>query len=251
MPSPSQTSQVAVGQMAIVKAGQLRQVADPNRPTQRTFESPGPVGFERVLVPLGENAHVRIVGGPTNPNGDVYWQVADAAFPGCCAPFGWVRATQTDNEPAIVPLALDCPDRAQPMSGDQLIALGVMEAATCFGPHDFALRGIVRCSQPAVDSYLSIAGPQWTDDRTLCVFGDALDVYGPAVTALFAQAKRTDNGFFGTVDMKAHFNDASSVSCRWAHGTLNSIDISDDAPADTAQFACAMSIYVTQATPQP
>jgi len=51
------------------------------------------------------------------------------------------------------------------------------------------------------------------------------------------------------VDLRVHFNDPSSEACRWAPGNYSSIDIPDDAPIDTAQFACRMSIYVTSAVP--
>ena len=235
--------------MAVVTAGQLRQVADPNRPADHAFESPGSA-VERILVPLGEATHVAVVGGPTNPNGDVYWQVADLAFPGCCAPFGWVRATQSSGEPALAPYAPDCPDRSSPVDGNKLYALGLLEAATCYGDDDFNLRGYVVCGQPIVDSFLTIAGPGWTHNRTLCNLDDAVSIYGPAATALYGLAP-SGQVYSGTVDMGAHFNDPSSDSCRWAPGTFMSITIPDDAPANTAQFACRTSIYVTSATPQP
>jgi hypothetical protein len=243
--APSPTSSLAaglhVGGIAIVVAGQLRQVADPNRPGDRAFESPGGA-FERVLVPLGESAHVTVVGGPTIPNGDVYWQVADAAFPGCCAPFGWVHETTSADTPAIAPYAPSCPDATTPLAGDAIVALGLMEAAACFGTDELELRGNLRCDQPNVDTFVAITGPAWTDDRTLCDLDGELAVYGPTVTSLFTL---TTPGlpYFGLVQLGAHFNDASSVDCRWAHGTLG-YPLPDDAPIDTAQFACRMSIYV-------
>ena len=55
-------------------------------------------------------------------------------------------------------------------------------------------------------------------------------------------------GFDSDVALTAHFNDASSTNCRWAPGNEGSFSL-DSAPVDTAQFACRMSIFVTQATP--
>src|SRR4051812_13232901 len=69
---PTVGSGIKVGGMAVVVAGQLRQVADPNRPGDRAFESAA-FAEGRVLRPLGESQRVLVVGGPTNPNGDVYW----------------------------------------------------------------------------------------------------------------------------------------------------------------------------------
>ena len=230
--------------MAIVLAGQLRQVADPNRPEDRAFESPADA-VGRILQPLGESAHVLVVGGPTDPNGDVYWQVADAAFPGCCAPFGWVREAESGGQAAIAPYKPDCPDPSTAVTGNDLFELGMLEAVSCYGTRDFALSGSVTCDQPVVDSYLTIAGPDWTHARTLCKLDDAVAIYGEAVTT-FAPAQ---GRFDGTAALTAHFNDPSSDQCRWAPGTFMPIAV-DDAPVDTAQFACRTSLYVTQATPE-
>ena len=252
-PRPSPTPQatevvsssgLAVGRMAVVVAGELHQVADPNRPRDQAYQSPLHPG-ERGLRTLGESAHVLVVGGPSNPNGDIYWQVADDPFPGCCAPFGWVRESQTSTEPAIAPLTLSCPDPAVPMTGNQLLGAGLMETASCLGERDFSLTGRVRCDQPAVDSFLTISGPDWAHDRTLCIIDDAVALYGPAVTALFDPAAA---GFDGQVSLRAHFNDPSSVDCRWGPGSFMPIPI-EDAPVDTARFACRMSVYVTSAVP--
>jgi hypothetical protein len=235
--------------MAVVAAGELRQVADPNRPADRAFESPLHAG-ERVLRPLGESAHVMIVGGPTSPNGAEYWQIADRAFPGCCAPFGWVPAMQTSGESALEPFELNCPAPGATVSGDDIYELGVLEAASCYGDAEFTMRGLVTCGRPVVDTFLTIAGPAWANDPTLCAIDRALPLYGPAVTNLF---DATGNGaeFDATVELSAHFNDPSSAACRWAPATSLSIDVPDDAPVDTAQFACRTSIYVTTATPEP
>lgn len=235
---------IKIGAMAVVVAGELHQVADPNRPRDQAFQSPLHPG-ERGLRTLGKSAHVLVVGGPTNPNGDIYWQVADDPFPGCCAPFGWVRESQSSTQPAIAPLTLSCPDPAVPMTGNQLLGAGVMETATCLGERDFSLTGRVRCDQPAVDSFLTISGPDWAHDKTLCIIDNAVALYGPAVTSLFDPAA---GGFDGQVNLRAHFNDPSSVDCRWGPGTFMPIPI-DDAPVDTARLACRMSVYVTGAAP--
>ncbi len=227
--------------MAVVKAGQLRQVADPNRPDQRAFESP-PDAVGRYLHPLGESAHVLVVGGPTNPNGYVYWQVVDEAFPGCCAPFGWVRELGSDGAPTIVAFEPECPDPSTFISGNQLIGLGVMAASTCFGSDAFQLQGEVRCAQPVVRQFLSITGPDWTNDQTLCNIDQAVALYGPTVTALFAGA---EGGLFDEeTQVTAHFNDPSSDDCRWAPGNYQPMSV-ENAPIDTAQFACRMSVLVT------
>ena len=232
--------------MAVVVAGQLRQVADPNRPDDRAWESPiSAVG--RILQPLGEAQHVMIVGGPTNPNGDVYWRVADDPFLGCCAPFGWVRAESSSGQAAIAPFQPACPDPGSAISGNQLIGLGVMEASTCFGGADFKLHGEVRCARPQVNEFLAITGPDWTNDETLCDIDQAVSLFGPAITALYAGALEGQT-FDDNVDLIAHFNDPSSTNCRWAPGNYGPISI-DDAPVDTAQFACRMSVFVTSATP--
>ena len=231
--------------MATVVAGELAQAADPNRPRDQAFQSPLHPG-ERALRTLGQSAHVMIVGGPTNPNGDVYWQVADDPFPGCCAPFGWVRESQSSTDPAIAVLDVACPDAAVPMNGNQLLALGLMEAESCLGGTDFKLRGDVRCDQPAVDSFVAITGPAWTHDRTLCILDNAVAVYGPSVTSLLDPAQP---GYEGVADLTAHFNDPSSDDCRWGPGSLMPIPL-DDAPINTAQFACRMSVYVTSTTPE-
>ena len=182
--SPAATSSgLRVGAMAVVTAGQLRQVADPNQPADRAFESSSHAG-ERVLRPLGEAQRVMIVGGPTQPNDDVYWQVADAAFPGCCAPFGWVRGADGADQPVLAPFAPECPDRTDVVSGNELLALGLMEAQSCFGRADFKLRGEVRCAPVTTDGYIAIAGPQWTHERTSCNIDQAVALYGAAVTQL-------------------------------------------------------------------
>jgi hypothetical protein len=232
--------------MAVVKAGVLRQVADPNHPEDRAFESPASA-VGRILQPLGESQHVLIVGGPTNPSGDLYWRVADDPFPGCCAPFGWVREFSSKDVLAIEAFRPACPDPNTPITGNQLLALGVMEASTCFGTDDFQLRGDVRCAQPVVSQFLSITGPDWTNDQTLCDIDQAVALYGPAVTALYADAPE-GQGFDSNVALTAHFNEPSSTNCRWAPGNEGSFSL-DSAPADTAQFACRMSVFVTQATP--
>jgi hypothetical protein len=232
--------------MAVVTAGQLRQVADPNQPADRAFESASHAGA-RVLRPLGEAQRVMIVGGPTQPNDDVYWQIADAAFPGCCAPFGWVRATNGAAQSVIAPFVPACPDRTHAVSGNDLLALGLMEAESCFGKADFKLRGEVRCAPVATDGFIAIAGPQWTHERILCNIDQAVSLYGPAVTQLSTAG--SDNGYFDEdADLIAHFDDASSSSCRWTPGNYMAIPV-DDAPIDTAVFACRMSVYVTSATP--
>jgi hypothetical protein len=245
-PVPTSGSGLRVGQMAVVVAGQLRQVADPNRPADRAFESAANAGG-RILRPLGESQHVLVVGGPTNPNGDVYWQIADDSFPGCCAPFGWVREMSSNGDAAIKPVNVACPDGDRPLNGDQLIALGVMEAATCLGSGDFSLRGEVRCDRPAVDSFVSITGPDWANDETLCILDNAVALYG-AVTQLYTLASAAGAPFDGEVDLVAHFNDSSAQDCRWAPGNFMPIPV-DNAPAETAQFACRMSIVVTRAKP--
>jgi hypothetical protein len=245
-PVPISGSGLRVGQMAIVVAGQLRQVADPNQPADRAFESAANAGA-RILRPLGESQHVLVVGGPTNPNGDVYWQVADDAFPGCCAPFGWVREASSNGAAAIEPLTVACPAGNVPLDGDQLVALGVMEVATCFGSSEFSLRGEVRCDRPSVDSFVSITGPDWANDQTLCILDNAVALYG-AVTQLYTLGSAAGAPFDDEVDLIAHFNDASAHDCRWAPGSFMPIPI-DNAPVETAQFACRMSIYVTQARP--
>jgi hypothetical protein len=233
--------------MAVVVAGSLRQVADPNRPSDGAFESPLHPG-ERALRTLGQSAHLLVVGGPTDPNGDVYWQVADDSFPGCCAPFGWVREIGSDGAPAIAPFQPACLDPTTPISGNQLLGLGVMEASTCFGSGDFKLNGEVRCAQPVVSEFLSITGPDWANDQTLCDIDRAVGLYGPEVTALFTgdEAGTFDQG----VDLTAHLNDPSSEDCRWAPGNDHPISVSD-APINTAQFACRMSVFVTGAVTNP
>lgn len=229
--------------MAVVVAGELRQVADPNRPSDHAFESPLHPG-ERTLRTLGESAHVLVVGGPTNPNGDAYYQVADDPFPGCCAPLGWVRATSSNGDPAIRPFQPNCPDPNTPITGNELLALGVLEASTCFGTDEFRVRGQVRCARPAVDSYVSITGPDWANDQVLCNIDQAISLYGDAVTSLYDDG--TGALFDEDVELTAHFNDPSAQNCRWAPGNYLPIPL-DNAPADTAQFACRMSIYVTEA----
>jgi hypothetical protein len=67
------------------------------------------------------------------------------------------------------------------------------------------------------------------------------------VTALYADAP-DGQGFDSNVALTAHFNEPSSTNCRWAPGNEGSFSL-DSAPADTAQFACRMSVFVTQATP--
>lgn len=243
---PVDSSGLRVGQMAVVKAGVLRQVADPNHPEDRAFESPASA-VGQILQPLGESQHVLIVGGPTNPSGDVYWRVADDPFPGCCAPFGWVKEFSSKDVLAIEAFHPSCPDPTTPITGNQLLALGVMEASTCFGTDDFQLRGDVRCAQPVVNQFLSITGPDWTNDQTLCDIDQAVALYGPAVTSLY-NAASADQGFDGDVALSAHFNDPSSADCRWAPGNAGSFSF-DESPVDTAQFACRMSVYVTAATP--
>lgn len=232
--------------MAIVKAGELRQVADPNHPESRAFESPASA-IGRVLQPLGESEHVLVVGGPTNPSSEVYWRVADDPFPGCCAPFGWVREFSSKDVLAIEAFHPACPDPGTPITGNQLLALGVMEASTCYGTDDFQLGGDVRCAQPVVNQFISITGPDWTTDQTLCDIDQALALYGPAVTALY-DPSTVGPGFDGVVQLSAHFNDPSSTDCRWAPGNAGSFSL-DEAPVDTAQFSCSMSVFVTQATP--
>jgi hypothetical protein len=245
-PVPSSVDDLVVGGMAIVKAGQLRQVADPNHPEDRAFETPvSAVG--RILKPLGEAQHVLVVGGPTKPNEDVYWRVADDPFPGCCAPFGWVRALDTGNLPTLAIFEPDCPDPSITITGNQLIALGVMESSVCFGDGDFKLHGEVRCAQPPVNEYVAITGPDWTNDDTLCDIDQAVALFGPAVTDMFTSALAEQGQLFDQdMDLVAHFNDASSEDCRWAPGNYGPIPL-DNAPVDTAQFACRMSVLVTRA----
>jgi hypothetical protein len=234
--------------VAVVAAGQLRQVADPNRPADRAYESAANAEG-RILRPLGESQRVLVVGGPTDPNGDVYWQVADDPFPGCCAPFGWVRETSSDGNPAIKPFKPACPATGSMVTGGQLIALGLMEASTCFGTADFKLHGEVKCDRPPVQSFVSITGPDWVNDQTLCNIDNAVALYG-AVTDLYSSAGGSPGPFDADADLVAHFNDPSAQDCRWAPGNFQPIPL-DDAPVNTAQFACAMSIYVTHATPSP
>jgi hypothetical protein len=245
-PEPSSFDGLNVGTIAVVKAGQLRQVADPNHPEDRAFESPvSAIG--RILKPLGESQHVLVVGGPTKPNEDVYWRVADDPFPGCCAPFGWVRAIDNGGLNNLEPFQPACPDPSVAITGNQLIELGVMEASVCFRDTDFKLHGEVRCAQPQVNEFLAITGPDWTNDQTLCDIDQAVSLFGPAVTDLFASGQ-TENGqiFDEDADLTAHYNDASSKDCRWAPGNYGPIPL-DEAPVDTAQFACRMSVYVTKA----
>jgi hypothetical protein len=232
--------------MAVVTTGQLRQVADPNRPSDHAFETPADA-VGRVLHPLGESQHVMIVGGPTKPNNDVYWQVADSAFPGCCAPFGWVRATNGADQSVIEPFDPQCPDPLEPLSGNELLALGVMEAESCFGTADFKLRGEVRCARPVVEQFLSITGPDWANDETLCDIDQAVSLYGDAATGLLARAG-VGEVFDADVELTAHFDDPSADDCRWAPGNSRPMSVAN-APVDTAQFACRMSVYVTEATP--
>ncbi len=235
-----------MGVIATVVAGELNQVADPNQPTDQAYQSPLHPG-ERALRTLGESAHVTIVGGPTSPNGDVYWQIADDPFPGCCAPFGWVRESQSSGDPALAVLDAPCPDPSATMSGNQLLGMGPMEAAACFGDADVELRGVVRCDRPPVDSYLSVTGPDWANDQTLCNLDNSVALFGDAVTALYGTAG-DGQPFFGNVVLHAHFNDPSSADCRWAPGNFMPIAI-DNAPVETAQFACRMSVFVSSAIP--
>ena len=139
--------------------------------------------------------------------------------------------------------------RKLPSAGDQLIGLGVMEASVCFGSHDFKLSGEVRCAQPQVNNFLAITGPDWTNEDTICDIDQAVALFGPAVTDLFTATAAEQGQLFDTdLDLTAHFNDPSSKDCRWAPGNSGPIPL-NQAPVDTAQFACAMSVYVTQAFP--
>ena len=239
---------LVVGGIAIVTAGELRQVADPNRPQDRAFETPvSAVG--RILKPLGEAQHVMIVGGPTKPNQDVYWRIADDPFPGCCAPFGWVRAADGGGVTTLAAFSPACPDPTTPITGNQLIALGVMEASVCFGESNFRLHGEVRCARPQTDEFVAITGPDWTNEDTLCDIDQVVALFGPAVTDLFTAVDAEQGEIFDQdMDLVAHFNDPSSQNCRWAPGSYGPVPL-DDAPVDTAQFACRMSVYVTTATP--
>ena len=101
--------------MAVVKPGSCARSR--TRTGQKIGHSRAPLSaVGRYLQPLGESAHVLVVGGPTNPNGDVYWQVADDAFPGCCAPFGWVRAMDASGQPALAPFIAGVPGSARRQS---------------------------------------------------------------------------------------------------------------------------------------
>ena len=180
--------------MARVTVDRLRQMADPEHPNDHALESPGSAG-ERRLLPLQAGTQVYIVGGPLVAAGIEYWQVADYPIPGCCAPFGWVRALTRSREVTIEPFETRCPDTSKPLASGEVARLDGLGQLACFGRTELQLRGALYCGRPTVDGPAFLTGTGWVMDQIMCNLDETFPVHGSAVTE-FETETRLPRGLF-------------------------------------------------------
>jgi hypothetical protein len=237
-----------VGALAKVTVDQLQQVADPTRPRDGAFQSPRSA-LARALSPLTSGQDVYLLEGPRTIDGRDWWRIADSAFVGCCAPFGWIPATTAQGAPAIQADQPICSPGSK-VTAENIKGAGDFGWPACLSGADVALHGTLVCSRPIIDAPYFLSGfSSWYDSGYECQVDSALNVYGSTLIDLI-KTRGSSDGWQGSADLTGHFYEPTSDGCRWAEGDLYQIPV-DNAPIDTAQFACQMRFFVTTVTPLP
>jgi hypothetical protein len=244
-PTPPPTT-LAPDVLAEVLVHQVKQVADPEHPRQTSFQSPANQ-IERGLQPLQRAYDVYLLDHRL-VDGTDWWQVADSAFLGCCAPFGWIPSLDADGSPTIAPAPVYCPEPVGSLTTYDLIHPDGFEAPICFGKGDITIRGYLACDRPAIDAAIFLSGLRSYDQTGYeCRLDDRMTVYGEAVPLTVEESPQA---WHDVVDVTGHYFDPGSDACRWAPGNYAPFPI-DNAPVETAQFACEMRFYATSVTPLP
>lgn len=225
----------------------VKQVADPQHPNDNSFQtSEYPAG--RVLEPLERGYDVYLLESK-EVDGRNWWRVADSSYVGCCAPFGWIPWTDSDGNPLLIPSAVYCPEATEHMTTyDFIHPEGSFEGAICFGRNDVTLRGYLACDRPAIDGALFLSGLNSYDQTGYeCKLDDRMTVLGAIVPA---RGESNANTWHEVADVTGHYYAQQAQDCRWVPGDYMPMPV-DDAPTDTAQFACQMEFFATSATPLP
>jgi hypothetical protein len=222
-------------------------VADPAQPQDRAFESPRfPV--ERTLRPLLRAYDVYLLESRV-VDGREWWRVADDAYLGCCAPFGWIPVTNREGEPLMVPSEVHCPSTSPRVTSYDLVHPGSFEPPACFGHGEIVMRGYLACTRGLiVDAPYFLSGlSSWDQTGVDCQLDARMTVYGEAVTSLVESSAADFEEF---VDVTGHYYDPGSQHCRWTPGNFMQMPV-DDAPLDTAEFACQMRFVATSVAVLP
>jgi hypothetical protein len=242
----SEPETIRAGGLAEVIVGQLRQVADPAHPEDRAFQSPR-YAFERTLQPVQRGTGVYLVESRVVEN-RTWWRVAVDPYVGCCAPFGWIPATDRDGEPAIAPVELYCPSTDAHLTSYDFVHPESFEPPVCFGDREIEMRGYLACARPIVDAAYFLTGfGSWDQTGIECQLDDRMSVYGELVTSL---SVGSPSDFEDFVDLTGYYYDPDSDTCRWTPGNYMAIPV-DGAPTDTAEFGCQMRFVVTSVSPLP
>jgi hypothetical protein len=228
----------------------VRQVADPEHPGDDAYQqSEHPIG--RVLEPIQRANDVYILESRVI-DGREWWRVADSPYVGCCAPFGWIPGTTGDGQQVLSePDSLYCPEGSDHLSTYDLIHPEWFDPAVCFGHDEVTFRGYLACTRGlTIDASYFLTGlSSWDQTGVECSldsrYDSQLTVYGDVAIGL---AQEGEYGEF--VDVAGHYFDAASKDCRWKPGNYMPMPV-DDAPLDTAEFACQMRFVATSINALP
>jgi hypothetical protein len=196
----------------------------------------------RALTPaLPAGTRLFLTRGPRHAHGFDWWEVQVEYKPGLSPLFGWIHATSTENQPTLVPVALDCPSSDAPIDQARLVAIGNLQSLACFGGRDITVRGDLACYDAAVDRI--VGGASWLGANYSCSMNSAFYLEGPVVARLNG-GRRPVTGWY---EVRGHFDDPESMACSWIEfGT--SLTTPSGHPDPGAIISCRQMFVVTAVT---
>jgi len=233
-PTPAVAASLTVGGMATVHLDDIPQLVDPEHPNhdRDISDSLGTLSAgDRVF--LANQLRVK---------GVSWWQIVPEEGVGSL-PLGWIPQL-VDGELTLDPFRPECPSTF-PLSGQDLAAVGGLQALSCFGNQELTLTGTVHCERSNAD--YGIGGAGYLDASRECKLDDAFTLYGRAVTSLLDTPTSVEV-VDGRYLVRGHFDDPEAQNCsRIPFGTDPSGAIGPPEPA--AVIACRQHFVVSNVTP--
>jgi hypothetical protein len=220
--------------MATVHVDDIPQVVDPAHPNHDR-------DLNAELGSLSAGEHVFLVN-QGRVKRDSYWQVVRASG-GTAGALGWIPQL-IDDELTLDPFQPECPT-AFPLSAADLVALGSLEALSCFGNSELTLSGTVSCSLGSAD--LIVWGASYLNGQRICSLDDEFGLSGTPVTSLL-DAPEAQPSIGGRYLVRGHFDHPDAQNCfsipfGTSPGTLTA------PPEPPAVISCRQLFVVSTVTP--